>query len=93
MPELCLPFFAVRWCFMLEMYKGEHMRQLMQQRYQEAVWVKVCIDTDTVVRGFRYRMAVVAQYALAFMRKGKVYGMRCEKRSYLLICATWQKLF
>ena len=68
MPELCFPFLAMRVHFMPEMYKGEQVRELMEECYEEAVRIECSIDTDAVERVFNSRVSVVAKHAFALMR-------------------------
>jgi hypothetical protein len=89
MTELGLPFLAMWLCFVLKMNERIHVRQLMQKCNEEAVWIQICIDTDTVVWRFRYRMTVITKYTSAFMRQRQMYRMRSEKWSYLVESAMW----
>ena len=70
---------------MLKMHKGIHMRKLVQQRDQEAIWIQIGIDAYAMIWRIGNRMAIVAQHAFAFMSDGKMNGMRLKERSDLLI--------
>ncbi len=73
--ELGLPLLAMGAVVVRIVYGGEHMRQLVYQRYQEAVGVKVGIDAHAVVGLAGHGLPVVAQHALALVREGEVHGM------------------
>lgn len=77
MPELGFPFFAM-WLCLFKMHTGMQVCQFVYKRNKKTILIEINVQADAVIRLFLRRFAVIAQYALAFMCKRKVYGMRPE---------------
>lgn len=77
MPELGFPFLAM-WLCLFKMHAGVEVCQFVYKCYEKTIWVEINVQADAVMRLVLRRLAVIAQYALTFMCKRKVYGMRPE---------------
>lgn len=92
MPELCFPLLAMRLHLVLEMYEGEHVRQLVQQGNEKTVRVQIGIDTDAVMRIIPGGITIIPEHAFALVCYGKVYGMGLKERGNLFIRSIRQEL-
>lgn len=81
------PFFAMWQYAVAVCYKCSKVRQLMQQRYQKAVFIERDVYRDAVRFTSARRGTIISVYAFTLSCKRKVNIMLRKKGSYHSECA------